>query len=162
MSIQKAPFIMLLSLLLASSLTASAQTGKVPPFRMVQSNGKIFKAENLPIGKPIIIIYFSPECDHCEKLVKELMNRRKDFEKASIAMITFLPIDKVSKFVSKYNLNKQANIYVGTEGDSNFVRNYYKIMQTPFMALYSKNGDLVKTYPKEGGLNDLSVNLKKL
>jgi hypothetical protein len=40
------------------SAFADAQTGKVPPFRMVLKNGKIYKAENLPFGRPIIIFYF--------------------------------------------------------------------------------------------------------
>ncbi len=139
-----------------------AQSGKLPPFRVVQSNGKVFKAEDLPIGKPIILIYFSPECDHCDKLMKDLMKRQANFKKASIAMITYLPVEKVSKFVQQYNLNKYPNIYVGTEGNAFFVRNYYKITDMPFIALHNKNGDVVKVYRKEGALTDLISQLDKL
>ena len=77
--------------LLAGSLVvtnAKAQAGKLPPFRIMQTSGKIFKAGDLPMGKPIIIIYFSPECDHCDKLMKELVKQKEEFKKASIAMIT--------------------------------------------------------------------------
>ena len=149
-------------LIVLSTSSALAQAGKIPPFRMIQPNGKLFRAQDLPMGKPIIIIYFSPECNHCEKLMKELFKQPADFRKASIAMITYLPVERVSKFVKDYNLSKYPNIYAGTEGTSFFVRNYYKITDMPFAALYTKNGDLVKSYSKEVSLKDLSARLRNL
>lgn len=154
----------ILASLLASIVgtNATAQTGKLPPFRMMLANGKLFKAEDLPIGKPIILIYFSPECDHCQKLMKELFKRTAELKKASIAMITYLPVDKVVAFQKLYGVNRYSNIYAGTEGTSFFVKNYYKLMEMPFAALYSKNGDFIKSYSREIDLNDLSKRLKKL
>ena len=154
-----------LFLILASADTLKAQNagnGKVPPFGMLQSNGKVFRAQNLPFGKPIVLIYFSPECDHCEKLMKSLFARIKDFDKASIAMITFLPVEKVSKFVRDYNVGKYPNIFVGTEGTSFFVRNYYKIMDLPFVALYDKNGNLIELFANEPNVVNIAQKLKKL
>jgi thiol-disulfide isomerase/thioredoxin len=139
-----------------------SQSNKVPPFQMIQSNGSLFKAENLPFGKPIVIIYFSPECEDCQQLTKELLNRINEFNKASIAMITYKSKDKVMQFVSDYHLDKYSNIYVGTEGDSFFVGNYYKVGKLPFIALYNKNGDLIKIYNKENSLDDLSEQLRYL
>ena len=139
-----------------------SQTGKVPPFQIIQSNGKVFKAENLPMDKPIIIVYFSPDCEECQKFTEELLKRMNDFSKASIAMVTYLPVADVTQFVSKYNLNNYPNIFVGTEGTSFFLRGYYKITKFPFTALYNKNGDLIKIYVREENLNDLSHRLKDL
>lgn len=161
MGIGKKCFVILISCMLLN-LIASAQSGKLPPFRMMQVNGKVFKAEQLPVGKPIIIIYFSPECDHCEVLMKELIRQKVNLKSASIAMITHLPVNAVSKFVQQYSLNKYPNIYIGTESTTYFVRDYYKLTQMPFMALYTKSGDLVKMYRKEGELPDLIKRLNKL
>lgn len=141
---------------------ANGKSGKIPPFRIMQANGRLFKAEDLPVGKPIIIIYFSPECDHCDHLMKELFKRETDFRKASIAMITYLSVEKVAKFVKEYRLDKYPNIYVGTEGTSFFVRNYYNITDMPFAALYTLNGDFVKAYKKNVVLTDLSGRLHQL
>lgn len=116
-------FLLSAIMLLASSVTYS-QHNKVPPFQMIQSNGKIFLAGNLPMGKPIVIIYFSPECEDCQQLTKELLSRIKDFNNASIAMITNLSVDKVKQFATEYQLDKYSNIFIGTEGDSFFVGNY--------------------------------------
>src|SRR4051812_30455447 len=71
-----------------------AQSGKIPPFRMSQTNGKIFSAHQLPFEKPVVIFYFSPECDHCISAVRELFKHKTDFQNSSLVMITFLPVDK--------------------------------------------------------------------
>jgi hypothetical protein len=96
---------------------------------------------NLPMGKPIVIIYFSPDCEECHALTKELLTRIKEFSNSSIAMITNMPIDQVKHFVTEFQLEKYPNIYVGTGGYF-FVGRYYNV-ETPFMALHNKNGDLM-------------------
>ena len=148
-------------MLLVSTVTYS-QHNKVPPFQMIQVNGKVFLAGNLPMGEPIVIIYFSPECEDCQQLTKELLNRINEFNNTSIAMITNLSIDKVKHFVTDFHLNNYSNIFIGTEGNSFFVGNYYKIGKLPFMALYNKNGDLIKIYDKEISIEDLIIKLRKL
>lgn len=149
--------------LLLFSLPSDAQSGKVPPFRMVQKNGKIFRAQDLPLGKPIIIIYFSPECHDCQALTDKITSRIKDFKGASIAMITYLSLESVSQYADKNKLDKYPNIYIGTEGNSIFVLNYYNITDFPFIALYTKNGDLIKRYyNKEVDVDDLIRRLNDL
>lgn len=143
--------------------TTYAQSGKVPPFRIVQANGKIFKAENLPVGKPIVIIYFSPDCEDCQRLTRELLARINEFKSVSFAMITYQSVENVSQYVSKNSLYKYDNIYVGTEGSSLFVKNYYNIVQFPFVALYNKNGDLIIKYnTKEVDPDNLLYRIKNL
>lgn len=152
----------LVLLLLLTSTALFAQSGKVPPFQMVQANGKIFRAQDLPMGKPILLVYFSPECDHCEKMLKAFFKQATNFQKASVALITYLPVDKVSKFAKEYNLAKHPNIYAGTEGSTFFVRNYYRVKEMPFVALYTKNGDFVASYEKDVDLSSLAEKLKRL
>jgi thioredoxin-related protein len=129
---------------------------------MMLANGKVFKAQDLPMGKPIIIMYFDPDCDHCEKTTKELVSKINEFRKASIAMVTYLPVNKVIEFEKKYSLKSYKNIYVGTEGNTSFLKNYYRLTTMPYIALYTKNGDLVKEYRTYGLLTDLSAQLKNL
>src|SRR5258705_13772054 len=124
-------FFVSVGLVIFSCSKVSAQQGKLPPFRIMQSNGKVFKAEELPFEKPILIIYFSPECDHCQAFMKEFFKRAADFKKASVVMITFLPVEEVTKFVADNKVSKYPYIYVGTEEKTFFIKNYYKIMDMP-------------------------------
>lgn len=141
---------------------AFAQPGKLPPFRIVQPGGKILKAENLPFEKPILVIYFSPDCDHCQAFMNDFFKKISSFKKASIAMITFVQVEKVQKFMNDYKVNKYPNIVAGTEGTTFFLRNYYKINDIPFVALYDKNGNLISSYQHEIPVNDLAKKLEKL
>jgi hypothetical protein len=147
--------------LLASS-PAYSQSGKVPPFRMMQTGGKVFRAQDLPMGKPIVIVYFSPDCEECQSLTRELLRRSDEFTMASVAMVTYLPVEYVTKFISEFKLNNFKNIYVGTEGNSLFLKGYFGIEKFPFMALYTKNGDIVKTYFSEHNLDDIARRLRNL
>lgn len=139
-----------------------AQKGKLPPFRMVQENGVVFKAEQLPVGKPILLVYFSPDCDHCAVLADQLFKEGNPFKKASIAMITFLSLDKVAQFNRKYATSTFKNVFVGTEGNTFFVRKYFGIMDMPFVALYDKDGNLLQKYERDIPFDSLSAKLNKL
>ncbi len=147
---------------LLNTATTNAQSNKLPPFKMVLANGEIFKAQDLPLGKPIVIIYFSPECDHCQILMKDVTKNKARFKKASVAMVTHVAVSKVLEFAQQYNMKSYKNFYVGTEGTTYFLKNYYHLTQMPFMALYTKNGDLVKTYQNESDVKALIQKLNSL
>jgi thiol-disulfide isomerase/thioredoxin len=157
-----APFLFTLSLFVLSGSVAKAQSGKLPPFSILQPNGKIFRAGNLPFEKPIVIIYFSPDCEDCLAFMDKLFTKISDYKKASIVMITYLSNDEVVKFVNRYKTNRYRNITVGTEGSSFFIKNYYKIMDLPFAALYDKNGNIQCSYQKNIPLNEFAKRLQKL
>jgi thiol-disulfide isomerase/thioredoxin len=156
-------FSIILTALLFMFNDVRAQSGKVPPFRMMQADSKVFRAQDLPIGKPIILIYFSTDCEDCQKLTRDLLARINDFKNVSIAMITYQDLGSVIKYVMKNKLDTVKNIYVGSEGSSLFVRNYYNVTQFPFMTLYDKNGNLQRKYlTKEIDLDDLYGRIKVL
>ena len=142
------------------SRAASSQS--LPPFKMYRSDKTIFSAAELPKTKPLILIYFDPDCDHCQKLMKELFQKIDAFKNAEIIMVTFKPIEEVAAFEKLNNTQKHSNIVVGTEGTGFYVRNYYGLVTMPFTALYDKNGNLKYSYRKETLVDDLIKRLKSL
>jgi thioredoxin-related protein len=156
-------FSILMFLGLHFSLIAHGQTNKVPPFRMMMANNKVFMAEDFPVGKPMLIVYFSPECEDCHVFIEGMLNRISDFKNVSIAMVTYMTGDIVTKYVVKNSLTMYTNIYVGTEGNTLFLKNYYNIITFPFVVLYDKNGDLIVKYTtKQVDINDLVSRIRKL
>lgn len=152
--------LLLLAVLLM--VTAHAQKNKLPPFQVMQAGGKFFKAEQLPFGRPIVLIYFAPGCDHCEKLMNSFIKNKNTFSHASVAMITYYPVASVKDFIKQFGLQKYSNVYVGTEGNSFFIKKYYNLTTLPFMALYTQNGDLVQKYYSEKDMDTLIRQLKNL
>jgi thioredoxin-related protein len=148
---------------LGAVLTSSeAISQNLPPFKMYRSDKTIFSAAELPKTKPIVLIYFDPDCEHCQKLMKELFQKIDAFKKAEIIMVTFKSMEEVAAFEKQNNTQKHSNIIVGTEGTGFYLRNYYGLVTMPFTALYDKNGNLNYSYRKETLVDDLINRLNNL
>lgn len=145
---------------LCCSLNASSQ--QIPSFKMTLSNGKTFNSVSLPKGKPLILIYFDPDCDHCQKLMTELFKNINSFKKTEIVLITFKPVPELLLFEKKYNTRKYANIRVGTEGTGFYLKNHYKLLKMPFTVLYDKKGNYIYSYRDEFPFAELVNRLKAL
>ena len=138
----------------------SSQT--IPPFKMTLSNNKIFSAADLPKGKPLVLIYFDPDCDHCQKLMTELFKKINRFKKVELVLITFKPVTEVAAFEKKYTTSKYGNMRVGTEGTLFYLKNYYKLVKMPFTALYDRKGNYIFSYRDETPMDGLIDRLKGL
>ena len=134
---------------------------KVAPFNIKLTNGQQFKAEQLAKG-PVVLIYFSPDCDHCQNFTQDLVKNYNVVANKQVVMVTFQDMNMLKPFVTKYNLNQYLNFKVGTEGTSYVVRNYYKISSFPYIAIYDKTGKLVKTYEGEQPHAEIFKTLKQL
>ena len=134
----------------------------IPPFKMTLSNNKIFNATDLPKDKPLVLIYFDPDCDHCQKLMNELFKKINSFKKVEMVLITFKSVTEVAAFEKKYSTSKYVNMRVGTEGTLFYLRNYYKLVKMPFTALYDSKGNYSYSYRDETPVDDLINRLKGL
>ena len=155
-----AAFILFCFAAMSFSLRLSSQT--IPSFKITLSNNEIFNAANLPKGKPLVLIYFDPDCDHCQKLMTELFKKINSFKKAQMVLVTFKPLAEVAAFEKKYDTRKYANMKVGTEGTLFYLKNYYKLIKMPFTALYDKKGTYNYSYRDETQVDDLINRLKRL
>jgi len=142
--------------------TSAGFSQSIPPFQMTLDKNKVFKASDLAKGRPLILIYFDPDCDHCQKLMNELFKKINDFKRSQIVMVTFKPLVEVAAFEKKYQAKKYSNIKVGTEGTRFYLRMYYGLMKMPFTALYDKKGNLNYSYREETPVDDLIRRLKTL
>ncbi|HKC37307.1 MAG TPA: redoxin domain-containing protein [Chitinophagaceae bacterium] len=145
---------------LSFSLRVNSQT--IPSFKITLSNNKTLNAADLPKGKPLVLIYFDPDCDHCQKLMTELFKKINSFKKVQMVLVTFKPVTEVAAFEKKYGTRNYPNMKVGTEGTLFYLRNYYKLIKMPFTALYDKKGNYNYSYRDETPVDDLINRLKDL
>jgi thiol-disulfide isomerase/thioredoxin len=153
-------FLLAFLLLLTHSKNAVAQT--IPPFRMQLTNGKNFTAQNVSKTKPVIIIYFAPDCEHCRALIKAVLKKNSDFKKAQIILVSFEPLSMIISFEKEFNLKKYPNFLCGTETPTFYFKSLFNLVHTPFTALYDKRGKLVISYKEETPVDDLILHLKKI
>lgn len=154
---------------LGISLTACSQDAPVskniPPYHILTTDSVYASPANLKKNVPVMIIYFAPDCPHCQHLTKELTSHIKDFGNTQIVMITFVDPNRqfkaITDFVKNYNLKKYPNITVGTEGYTYVVQKFYQVRTTPYEAVYNKQHQLVQTFAKIPEMEDLISAAKK-
>ena len=151
-----------LALFFCVMISSQVRSQQVPPFKMTLSNNKIFNAAELPKGKPLVLIYFDPDCDHCKKLMTGLFKNINSFKKTEIVLITFKPVADLISFEKIYSTNKHPNIKVGTEGRAFYLKNYYNLVKMPFTVLYDKKGNYNYSYKDEPPFADLLNRVKAL
>ncbi len=140
--------------------TTIAQSQTMPVFSIAQSNGKTLNTANLPHTKPVVLIYFSPDCEHCTTLLDSVFSQIDKFKKATILLVSFRPINEIKAFEKKYKVADHKNIIVGMEQPIFFLKSLYQLQSTPFTGLFNKEGNLIYSYKKETPVNDLLMRLK--
>ena len=137
-----------------------SQKPQLPDFKITRSNGILFTNKEVEAGKPLLIVYFSPECEHCQVFMKSFFKNAQDFKNTQVLFITYLPLDRVVKFESEFPVNKYSNIITGTEGMTFVIRNFYEIKEMPFAVLYDKQGKMIGKYEREIPLNKIINSIK--
>lgn len=133
-----------------------------PDFKIRLTSGKVVSSVKLSLHKPTIIIVFSPDCGHCQVLIDGIFKKINSFKKANIILATFVQEKDIIAFEKKYQTAKYPNITVGTDMPIFFLQKYYQLTNTPFTALYNKQGKLIVSYKKEHITEDLLKQLEKL
>jgi thioredoxin-related protein len=136
----------------------------IPPFRILKTDSTYFSPTNLKKDKPVMIIYFAPDCSHCQHLMYEMKPKMKQFGNIQIVMVTFMEpnmLIAVKNFYRDFDLAKYPNITVGTEGHTYVVQRYYQVATTPYIAIYDHKGKLVKAFAKVPPMDELIATVKK-
>ena len=138
----------------------------IPNHKILQPDSTYITQANLNMHKPVMIMYFSPDCGHCQRLVTEMKPRLSQIKNVQIVMITFTRTEYpymslMRNFIRDYGLAKYPNIAMGTEYPTYKLQQFYKIKTTPYIAIYDHNGKLFKYYEKAPKMDELFDALKK-
>jgi thioredoxin-related protein len=152
--------IFFLFFLLLPSQNINAQA--IPPFKMQLTNGNAYTYKDVPKTKPLLIIYFAPDCGHCQALIREIIKKVNDFKKVEILLVSFEPLNMVTKFQKDYHLLQYSNIKCGTEAPTFYFKNLFNLDKTPFTALYNKKGKLIISYKDVPQIDGLVKRLHSL
>jgi thioredoxin-related protein len=122
----------------------------VPPFKLLKTDSTTyFTKDDLKKNKAVLIIIFSPDCEHCQHETEEILNRIDDFKDIQIVMATTLSFNQMKEFYEKYELSKYNNITVGL--DFQYVLlSFFRPRHLPYLGMYDKKGKLLTTF--EGSL----------
>ena len=92
-----------------------------------------------------MIMFFSPDCDHCQKQTKEMLAYKEELKNIQIMMISALSYKDSKTFYNEYGLASMPNVKLGTD-PSYKLRQIYRVQTMPAMYVYDKNGTLAKAF----------------
>lgn len=113
-----------------------------------------YTKKDLPKNKKTLVLVFSPDCEHCQHETEMIKANIDKFKRTQILMVTPIAFDKTRKFYDKYNLKDYKNITVGYDPKF-FFTGYFKLKMFPFIAIYDKKYELIKTFEGTAKMDDL-------
>ena len=119
---------------------------KIPSFNMYTvPDSTSFSNKNLTANKPFIIMFFSPDCEHCQKETKELLAYKNELKDIQILMASPSSYGMVKQFYKDYNLSAMPNIKLGN--DVNYaLGSIYQLRTFPSIFVYDNTGKLSKAF----------------
>jgi thioredoxin-related protein len=87
---------------------------------------------------------FSPTCEHCQHETEDIIKHIEGFKKIQIVMATPMPFYQMKEFYAKYQLSRFDNIRVGQDFKF-FLPSFFRVHNLPYLAMYDKSGNLLKT-----------------
>lgn len=111
----------------------------IPPFDLlkVDSSTHLTKAD-INVHKKTIIMFFSPECSHCQHQTEDMIAAIDSLKDIQIVMATYQPFEEMVEFNKKYGLEKYKNIKLGRDSKY-FMPPFYRMRSLPHLALYDKD-----------------------
>lgn len=117
----------------------------IPPVSLLRADGSILSKDGLKRNQPVLLMYFSPECHHCQHQMEDMIKRMNELKKIQIVLATYQPMEELLSFEKKYNLKQYSNIRAGRDTRF-FIVPFFKIRNLPYLALYDKKGNLITTF----------------
>ncbi len=110
-----------------------------------------FSNKNLKKDKPFIIIFFNPDCEHCQKETKELLAYKNELKNIQILMVSPSSYALIKQFYQEYSLSTMPNIKMGQ--DANYVLGrLFNLRTFPSIFIYDNKGKLAKAFIGNAGV----------
>jgi hypothetical protein len=122
---------------------------KLPVFTIMSiDSSACMSSNNIPTGRPIILMYFNPDCDHCQQETRELLAHIGQLRETSIYLVTNGDTEALIKYCQNFRLDTVKNLIIGKDYQYSFFRAYLPPV-VPFIAIYNSRKELVKIYNGE-------------
>jgi thiol-disulfide isomerase/thioredoxin len=140
--------------ILACSAKAQSPIDTIPPyqknkampeFRLLQTDSTWLTKKDLPTYEYTAIIYFSPECSHCQYEATEIVKKVDSLKNILFIWASYRDFEDIKKFYYKYKLNQFSNMKVGRD-PKYLIPSFYQVKFTPFVALYNKQKEFLKAW----------------
>lgn len=160
--------VILYILLLVLINTVVAQSGNsllyprsstLPPFTITKvPDSTRFAMANLQKNKAVMIVVFSPDCEHCQHEIKKIKANIKLFKNVQIVMISNLGYQYIKVFYKEFEIAKYPSITMGMDYRY-LLGSFFNMEGLPSVFLYDKNGKFVKAFDRNAPVQTIAAAL---
>ncbi len=131
----------------------------LPDFKFQSVLSTPFTPENLAKKKPVIVVYFDPDCDHCQKQATWIAEKIESFNSINLIFVSWAEQTANLKFAETYFGKVKEKV---TPGMLNFTKDAdYKIdswfgySEVPSIYIYGSDWKHKQSFKKETTVEDL-------
>ncbi len=157
-------------LLVITPVFSQGETKPEPPYKrfptyppvklMLPDSVSFYSKDDLPKKSPVMLMLFSPDCDHCQHETEQIIQNIDKFKGIRIVMATMQPFDSMMAFREKYQLARFSNIVVAHDNKI-FLPAFFNIRSLPFLAFYNRKKELISVFEGTMKVEKMLEELKK-
>ncbi len=118
----------------------------VPAFTITTvPDSTMFKKIDIKKKKETLIIFFSPDCEHCQNETKKMLADFELIKNMQIIMVSTMEHHYIKKFYEDFKIGDYPNIIMGREPTYQLGA-YYKVQSLPTTFIYNKKGKFRKMF----------------
>ena len=115
----------------------------IPPFKLLEVDSVTYLTKDvLKKNQLVLLIFFSPECEHCKHQMHDILDNFSQFKDIQIVMATFQPFDEMKAFYTYYRIADHSNIHMGRD-EHYMLPPFFRMQSLPYLALYDKKGQMI-------------------
>lgn len=97
----------------------------------------ILKSDSGLYSGPTVLLFFSPDCIHCQKETEDILSNINEFRNTKFLFISIDPLERLRVFNSHYKLFNYSNIIIGRDYGF-YLPSHFKNITPPFLLVYDR------------------------
>lgn len=143
-------FLLVGLLLMAFGGFLSAQDmAPLPNFKFTSTTGESIGPASLEQGKAVVVVYFDPDCDHCQQQAEWTKEEAALLKDVQMVWVSWGEEKLVKEFETKYFSGVEGPKIIVTRDTDYAIDNYFGYSEVPSIYVYNKEWKRTKSLKKE-------------
>jgi len=120
----------------------------LPAFQFGTLDKTIFSTNKLILDQSSLIIYFNPDCEHCQYEARAIRDSLHRFAAVNVLLVSDEPLERLQQFATEYYLAGQPNIHILYDEKRQF-KDLFGTSMVPSIFIYNREQELVRHFKGE-------------
>ncbi len=114
---------------------------------------------SLPSDKPLVLIYFNSECDHCQRELKDIREHIELFSSSSVVLMSSQSLEEFTSFANGLNFVNSPNVRFGRIRPEQLAETFGQLA-LPQIFLFAGNGKLITLFSGEKKASEIAASIR--